>query len=112
MLLREWTTAQCYGTPLRWRDCGDPLQAIAGGQDDADGKRLAQAQLSRRIARWTRLYPAVEVESAIVRGSVDRYLTANEEPDQLFVTDSHACYDLCGAYNTGRSILAIRSSNL
>jgi nucleotide-binding universal stress UspA family protein len=93
-----------------------PVRAIAvsraGGPDDADGKRLAQAQLSRRIARWTRLYPDVEVESAIVRGSVDRYLAANEEPDQLFVTDSHACYDLCGAYNAGCSVLAIRSSNL
>ncbi len=95
---------------------GAPLQAIAvsrgGGQDDADAKHLAQAQLSRRIARWTRLYPDVEVESAIVRGSVDRYLAANEEPDQLLVTDSHSCYDLCGAYNAGRSVLAIRSSNL
>jgi nucleotide-binding universal stress UspA family protein len=93
-----------------------PLRAIAvsraAGPDDADGKRLAQAQLNRRIARWTRLYPDVAVESAIVHGSVDQYLAANEQPDQLFVTDSHSCYDLCGAYNAGRSVLAIRSCNL
>jgi len=75
VLLRKWTRAQCYVTPLRWRDCGDSPAGNRRGQDDADGKRLAQAQLSRRIARWTRFYPDVEVESAIVRGSVDRYLT-------------------------------------
>jgi nucleotide-binding universal stress UspA family protein len=95
---------------------GAPLQAItvsrAAGPDDIAGNRLAQAQLNRRIARWTKLYPDVPVESAIVHVSVDRYLAANEEPDQLFVTDSHACYDLCGAYNAGSSVLAIRSSNL
>ncbi len=93
-----------------------PLRAIsvsaARGPDDADEKRLAQAQLSRRIARWTRLYPDVQVECADVGESVDRYLAANDEPDQLFVTDSHACFDLCGAHNAGRSVLAVRSRNL
>ncbi|MGB8388886.1 universal stress protein [Mycobacterium sp.] len=93
-----------------------PLRAIsvsaAAGPDDADGKRLAQAQLSRRIARWTRLYPDVQVESVVVRGSVDRYLATNHEPDELFVTDAHACYDLCGAHSAGRSVLAVRSRNL
>lgn len=93
-----------------------PLRAIsisaAGGPDDADEKRLAQVQLSRQIARWTRLYPDVQVESAIVSGSVDRYLAANPEPDQLFVTDSQASFELCGAHNAGRSVLAVRSKNL
>ncbi|MGO9925185.1 MAG: universal stress protein [Mycobacterium sp.] len=93
-----------------------PLRAISvsrtAGPDDVDGKRLAQAQLSRRIARWTRLYPDVEVESAIVRGSADQYLAAHEEPDQLFVTDARACYDLCGAHKSGRSVLTTRSGNL
>lgn len=68
--------------------------------------------MTRRIARWTRLYPDVQVESAIVRGSVDRHLAANENSDQLFVTDSHNCYDLCGACNAGCAVLAIRCSNL
>ncbi|MFZ1177207.1 MAG: universal stress protein [Mycobacterium sp.] len=93
-----------------------PLRAIAvspaGGPDDAGEKGLAQAQLSRRIARWTHLYPDVQVECVIVRGSVDRYLAANDEPDQLFVTDSSACFDLCGGHNAGRSVLAVRSMNL
>jgi hypothetical protein len=73
---------------------------------------LAQAQLTRRVARWARLYPDVQVESAIVRRSVDRHLAANENADQLFVTDSHNCHELCGAYNAGCSVLAIRCSNL
>ncbi len=93
-----------------------PLRAIAVSRsvlpDDADAKRSAQAQLRRRIARWTRQYPDVQVDSAVVRGSVDEYLAANPEPEQLFVTDARASYDLCGAHNAGNSILATRSSNL
>ncbi len=86
--------------------------AVAAGPDDADTKRSARAQLRRRIARWTRLYPDVRVESAVVRGSVEEYLAADGERDQLFVTDARACYDLCGAHNAGSSVLATRSSNL
>ncbi|SPM28280.1 universal stress protein [Mycobacterium terramassiliense] len=92
-----------------------PLRAIAlsgsAGPDDV-AKRSAQAQLRRRIARWTRQYPDVRVESAVVRGSVDDYLAAHHGPDQLFVTDARGCYDLCGAHNAGTSVLATRSSNL
>jgi nucleotide-binding universal stress UspA family protein len=93
-----------------------PLRAIsvfrAAGPDDADGKRWTQVQLSRRVARWTRLYPDVPVEFAVVRGSVEAYLASGEEPDQLFVADARACYHLCGAHNAGRSVLATRASNL
>jgi len=96
---------------------GAPLRAIsvsrAGATDDAGGgSRLAQAQLTRRMARWTRLYPDVQVESTVVSGNVERYLAANENSDQLFVTDSHNCYDLCRAYNAGCCVFAIRCSNL
>jgi nucleotide-binding universal stress UspA family protein len=96
---------------------GVPLLAISVSRAEATddvggGSRLAQAQLTRRVARWARLYPDVQVESAIVRGSVDRHLAANENADQLFVTDSHNCHELCGAYNAGCSVLAIRCSNL
>ncbi|WP_231982557.1 universal stress protein [Mycobacterium sp. E787] len=93
-----------------------PLRVIAvshaTGPDDADTKRSAQAQLRRRIARWTRRYPDVQVECAIVRGSVVEFLAADHGPDQLFVTDARACHDLCGAHNAGSSILVTRSSNL
>jgi len=93
-----------------------PLRAIAvsraAGRDDVDAGRSAQAQLRRRLAQWKRFCPDVRVESAVVRGSIDRYLAANDDPDQLFVTDARACYDLCGAHNAGSSVLATRSSNL
>ncbi|ORV92326.1 universal stress protein [Mycobacterium interjectum] len=92
-----------------------PLRAIAlsgSGRPDDVAKRSAQAQLTRRIARWTRQYPDVQVESAVVRGSVEEYLAAHHAPDQLFVTDAGACYDLCGAHHAGTSVLATRSSNL
>ncbi len=93
-----------------------PLRAISvspvAGRDDADEKRSAQAQLGRRIARWTRLYPDVRVESVVAGGNIDRYLDANDAPDQLFVTDSQSCFELCGAHRAGRSVLAVRSRNL
>jgi nucleotide-binding universal stress UspA family protein len=86
--------------------------AVATGPDDADATRSARAQLRRRIARWTRSYPDVRVESAVIRGGVEEYLAGDGEPDKLFVTDARACYDLCGAHNAGSSVLATRSSNL
>ena len=96
---------------------GAPLRVISvsreGVTDDVGGgSGLARAQLSRRLERWTRLYPDVQVDSAVVGGSVDQYLAANENSGQLLVTDSHNCHDLCGAYNAGSSVLAIRCSNL
>jgi nucleotide-binding universal stress UspA family protein len=93
---------------------GAPLRAIAVSQSKTkdvpgNGNQLAQAQLTRRIARWTRLYPDVRVESEIVRGSVERQLAGT---DRLFVTDSHARRDLAAAFHAGCSVLAIRCSNL
>src|SRR5262249_20901925 len=94
-----------------------PLRAIsahvAEAQDDiGDGNRLAQAQLSRRLARWTRLYPDVQVESAVVRGKFCRNLGANTEPGQLFVTGSHAAGDAPAVYQAGCSVLTVRCGNL
>jgi nucleotide-binding universal stress UspA family protein len=98
----------------RLRDA--PLRAIsvsrARSTEESSGSRLAQAQLTRRLARWTRLYPDVQVEPAVVSGDVGRYLAANENGDQLFVTDSHNCLDLRSAYNAGSSLLAVRCGNL
>ncbi|OCB32880.1 universal stress protein [Mycobacterium malmoense] len=85
---------------------------VCRGEDqrDADeGTSSARAQLSRRLARWTRLYPDVRAEPVIVRGSVQQYLRAHPEAGLLLVTDPHANDDLCYA---GHSVLAIRSSNL
>ena len=86
--------------------------AVAAAPENADGQRLAQAALSRRVAPWVRLYPDVPVESVAVRGTVAEYLAADSESDQLFVTDSRACRELCGAPNTKHSVLVLRFGNL
>jgi nucleotide-binding universal stress UspA family protein len=77
-----------------------PLRAIAlwraaAREDIADGDRLAQAQLDRRITRWRRMYPDVLVESATVRGNTCTYLAAVRESVQLFVA---------GVTNQGRHL--------
>ncbi len=93
-----------------------PLQPIAvsaaAGRYDAEESRLAHLRLSRRMARWVRLYPDVRVEAAIVGHNLENYLAATDEADQLFVGDSQASADLCGGQHAGRSVLAVRSSNL
>lgn len=108
VLRHAFDEARLRGVPLR------ALSAhIAETPDDVgDGNRLAQAQLSRRLARWTPLYPDVPVESAVIRGSIARYLTANADTGQLFVTDTHAANDVTGAYNVGCSVLTVRCGNL
>lgn len=93
-----------------------PLRAIAvqgpRAVSRSDGEnRLAQVQLDRRLARWTRLYPDVPVESAIVRGHACRYMADKSAQDQLFVTDSYAA-QLCSVYNSGSSVLTVRAGNL
>ncbi len=96
---------------------GAPLRAISvsrteGPDDVGDGDRLAQAQMNRRIARWTRLYPDVQVESVIVRGSVCRYLATNADSVQLFVADPQAYRDLRKANDAGCSVLTVRCTYL
>ncbi len=95
---------------------GVPLRAISvhvAETPDAvgDGNRLAQAQLSRRLARWTRLYPDVRVEPAIVSGHACRDMADNAESGRLFVTDSHAA-QVCSVCNAGCSVLTVRCGNL
>ncbi|RFZ58960.1 universal stress protein [Mycobacterium liflandii] len=92
-----------------------PLRAIssrvATGHGSEDGNRLATAQLTRRLIRWTRLYSDVRVESAIIAGHACRYMAANAKPDELYVTDSHAA-QVCSVYGAGCSVLTVRSGNL
>jgi nucleotide-binding universal stress UspA family protein len=106
VLRHAFEEARLRGAPLR----AISISRVAATGRAGDENRLAQAQLTRRVARWTRLYPDVQVESVIVRGSAERYLATNEEPDQLLVTDSHNY--LCGGYHAGCAVLAIRCTNL
>ena len=95
---------------------GVPLHAISSCASDAhdsvDGNHLVQGQLSRRLARWTRLYPDVRVEPAVIRESLSRYLARKADSGRLFVTDSHTARDLCDAYSIGCSVLTVRCGNL
>ncbi|WP_068186024.1 universal stress protein [Mycobacterium sp. UM_CSW] len=47
------------------------------GPDDRDGDRRALADLDRRLARWTRQYPDLRVESVAVHGGLLEYLAYN-----------------------------------
>jgi nucleotide-binding universal stress UspA family protein len=96
---------------------GVPLHAIsahvAEAPDDmCDGNRLAQAQLSRRLARWTRLYPDVRVESTVVHEGIAPYLAHKADAGRVFVTDARTARELCGAYSAGCSVLTVRCGNL
>jgi nucleotide-binding universal stress UspA family protein len=96
---------------------GVPLRAVfpytPQTPDDAvDGERSALAQLNRRLARWTRIFPDVPVEAAIIHHGIEHYLAAETESSQLFVADAHAADDLCGRYTSRSSILTVRSGNL
>ena len=96
---------------------GAPVRAVcswrANGADDiADTSRLAQARLNRRIARWTRLYPDVQVEPIAIRGSVSRYLAANAKSVELFVTATNGCGNPVGPGPTEFSVLTVRRNNL
>lgn len=90
------------------------LRAVSGSKaadagDRTPGKASAQGQLDRRLARWMRLYPDVQAESAIVTGGVDRYLRVHPDAGQLLVTDCYRAEAMC---HEAHSVLAIRCGNL
>lgn len=107
VLRHAFQEARLRGVPLR----AVSVQANHSHDAAGDGNGLAQAQLDRRLTRWTRLYPDVRVESAIVRGHGGRYMADNEGPGQLFVTDAHAA-QMRSVYNAGSSVLTVRCGNL
>ncbi|MDV3124215.1 universal stress protein [Mycobacterium sp. 21AC1] len=51
----------------------------------ADRNRLAQAQLDRRLSRWRRQHPGLEVETITGHRSILEYLAAHRESVQLAV---------------------------
>lgn len=106
VLRHAFEEARLRGAPLRpvatWR---------AEAPDDvADRKRLAQAQLNRRVAAWTRRYPDVKVEPTLIRGSLGDYLAQNAQSVELFVTDGCRDSDHRGASNC--SVLTVARSHL
>lgn len=51
----------------------------------ADRNRLAQAELDRRLSRWRRRYPELDVEAVTSHGNTLDYLAAHRESVQLVV---------------------------
>lgn len=95
---------------------GVPLRAIsvhpAEVPDDVDAASpVERPQLTRRLDRWTRLYPDVRVETAAVHGHACRYMAHHAKPGELLVTDSHTA-QLTSVYNAGCSVLTVRCTNL
>ena len=79
----------------------------------ADGNRRVGAQLDRRLARWTRRYPDLEVKSVVVHGSTLNYLAKNADSAQLVVVGAHDCHhvdELVGP--TGNAALRDTDSSL
>lgn len=51
----------------------------------AEGDRRIRAQLSRRLARWRRLYPDVRVETVAVHGNLSGYLATQAAQLQMLI---------------------------
>ncbi|OBK30641.1 universal stress protein [Mycobacterium asiaticum] len=107
VLRHAFRQARLRGVPLR-AVCvqAAPALVAAGGES-----RTEPTKLDRRLSRWTRLYPDVPVEQAVVRGHPYRYLADCATPNQLLVTDSHTA-QVCSVYNAGSSVLTVRCGNL
>ncbi len=58
-------------------------------ETDWDHDRRACADLDRRLARWRRRYPHVQVESMAIRGGLLDYLASNRRSVQLVVVSAH-----------------------
>ncbi len=58
-------------------------------ETDWDYDRQACADLNRRLARWRRRYPQVEVESMATRGSLLDYLARNRRSVRLVIVSAH-----------------------
>lgn len=95
---------------------GTTLRAVASWRAEApddigDADRLAQAHLNRRLARWTRLYPDVAVESVVFRGSLCDYLTRHARSVDIFVTGTGGCQGDSGSL-AACSMLTVRENHL
>ena len=84
----EWglDEARLRGAPLRvmttWQSRFTDVHDVHAV---ADGNRLAQAQLDRRLARWRRFHPDLDVRSVANHGSMINYLARNADSVQLIV---------------------------
>jgi len=79
--------AQLRNTAIRAITCRQTVSHDDETERDYD--RRAHADLDRRLARWRRRYPHVEVESLVTRGSLLDYLARNRRSVRLVVVSAH-----------------------
>ena len=93
--------------PLRVVTCWQcQTSDIRTGGDIADGNRRLQAELDRRLTQWTRHYPDVDIETAVMHGGIIDYLTENAGSVQLVVAgarDHRKVQELVGP--TGNAVM-------
>lgn len=99
---------------------GAAVQAVVCGRTGSDDDesvnfrdRRALADLNRRLARWRRLYPSVEVESMAVRGSLVDHLATSRHPARLVIVaaqNRQQLRELLGP--TGSAVLKDAESSL
>ena len=78
--------ARLRGAPLRvlttWQS---RFTDVYDANAVAEGNRLAQVQLDRRLARWQRSYPDLDVRSMANHGNIINYLAGKADSVQLVV---------------------------
>lgn len=72
--------------PLRVITCWQPPRWDP--ETTKEGDQRIRAQLSRRLARWRRLYPGVRVETAAVHGSLSEYLRTHAAQLQMLIVSA------------------------
>ena len=86
ILRRALEEAQLRNAPLRvlttWQS---RFTDIHDSNAVAEGNRLARAQLDRRLARWKKRFPDVDVRAAAANGSTVNFLAKNAKQIQLLV---------------------------
>ena len=86
VLRRAFEEAQLRGVPLRVLTAWQlRFTDIHDGGALADGTRLAEAHLDRRLAKWKKRYADVDVRAVAVHGSTLNFLTENARSIQLLV---------------------------
>ena len=122
VLRRGLEEAQLRGAPLRvltaWQS---RFTDIHDGDALADGNRLAKAQLDRRLAKWKKRYPDLDVQAVAVHGSTLNFLTKNARSIQLLVVGherAHGITELVGPpgyaalHNAACSVLICEPQNV
>ncbi|SPM32248.1 hypothetical protein MRAB57_45 [Mycobacterium rhizamassiliense] len=106
-------------TPIRAVICRQTVSGDEGAERDRD--RRSGADLDRRLARWRRQYPHLEVQSVVAHGSLPDYLARNPRSMRLVIvgaTNRQHLRELVGPIGTAvlqdadSSLLIVNRQNL